>query len=307
MNMHMDNYIKPKKLAKGSKIGIAAASSAFSKDKFLSGVKALQEKGFEVYYQDSIFRKDLYLAGIDSERTEELNLLFNDDSIDAVMFARGGYGLQRIIPDLDFSGLKKRPKVIIGFSDITPLLSYLLSTLNMTCLYGPVITQLGCHDTLESLSNTLLSSSAKPTVSNIKVIKEGKNKGVLKGGCITLLSTSVNTPYDLDTGDSILFLEDTNEKIYVYDRYLTHLRNFGFFDNVKGLVFGSVNLTEGEDETDFWKMINDVFRNLNFPIISGLSSGHTAPFYTLPLGVRVSLEAKESSVEFEFKENALAG
>lgn len=279
-------------LEKGSVIGIAAPAAAFSREEFLAGVNVLNGLGYQPKFSESIFRKEKYLAGGDQERAKELNGLFADPEIDAIMFARGGYGVQRIMPHLDFSLLKKRPKLVIGFSDLTPLLGYINSKFDIPCLYGPVVAQLSSCDeeTITSFSGALTGEFPKE-MKGLKILKEGNADGCLVGGCLSLLATSMGTGYQLKTKGSIIFIEDHGERVYRYDRMLTQLKNAGLFEKAKGIVFGPMKLASDEiDSTGLWEMVAGIFENYSGPVVCGLNSGHTMPFMTLPLGAKCKIE-----------------
>lgn len=302
--------IKPHALKKGSTIGIVAPSSPFSEKRFIIGVDILKSMGFLVKYNEAIFKKNNYLAGTDDERACELNLMLSDPDVDAVMFARGGYGVQRVMPQLDLSEFRNRPKLIVGYSDLTTLLSYVSSTLGVACLYGPVVAGLADSDdrTLLSLENALTSTEPlKMESKNLKVIGSGEAEGRLLGGCLSLLTSSVGTEYCIKGKGAILFIEDHGEKVYRYDRMLTQLKNAGILKMFSGIIFGAMGLVEEESDSKeyLWKMIGELLHDFKGPIVYGLSSGHILPFITLPLGVKCSLVASERGSSFEIKEGAL--
>lgn len=299
----MSNVTRPKALKNGATIGVAAASSTFSKEKFRRGVEVLRSLGFKVKYSNDITeRKFGYLAGDDEARAEELSSMFSDPEVDAVMFARGGYGVQRIIPHIDFSGFRKNPKLIVGYSDLTALTSYVSSKLGVSCFYGPALAALADENevTVSSLYSALTSSKPlKPVKSKkLRVLKKGKATGNLAGGCLSIISSSIGTSYELKTNGSILFIEDVNERIYKYDRMLTHLKNSGLLDGVKGIVFGSMGLVENEKPEQLWSVISDLLSDFKGPVIAGLGSGHTSPFITLPLGVSCTIDASQPAITF---------
>lgn len=293
----MASITKPNVLKEGSTIGIVAASSSFSREKFYRGVDVLKSLGFKVSFSENIFRKSSYLAGSDHERAGDLNQILADPDIDAIMFARGGYGVQRIIPFLDFSAFKECPKPVVGFSDLTALTSYITSHLNIPCFYGPVVTVLaeGNEATARSLKKALTSIS--PLTFEISprdtIIKEGEARGRFLGGCLSLIASSIGTKYELAANGSILFIEDAGERIYKYDRMLTHLKNSGRLNGVAGIVFGPMGLDSSEAHPEgLWSTVKDILHDFEGPVVAGLSAGHTAPFLTLPLGVECRLVAK---------------
>lgn len=282
-------------LKKGDTIGIAAASSPFDRTKFMKGIHAIEKMGFNCHYRHDIFDQSRYLAGTDERRAAEFVELITDRKIAAVMFARGGYGSQRIIPMLDKELLGKNPKPVIGFSDLTPLLAFLRQDCGFPTFYGPVVTQIGTSKSeliTSSLARVLLSKppfGALPS-EECRVLKTGEASAKLVGGCLSMINSSIGTGYDLNTDESILFIEEINEKVYVMDRMLTQLVNSGKLKGVRGIIFGSL-LPPSEEPYDPEAMIADVLKNFDGPVISGFPAGHIDNFVTLPLGGHAELKA----------------
>ncbi|MDO8527085.1 MAG: LD-carboxypeptidase [Deltaproteobacteria bacterium] len=290
-------------LKEGDLIGIAAPSSPFDKQLFKQGVTLLQKMGFEVWYREDIFSQERYLAGSDKRRAQELTELFTKKEVKAILFARGGYGSQRVIPHLDPILLKKNKKPVVGFSDITALLTFLRQDCQTPTLYGPVLTQLGgsfVDRTCRSLKYNLTEKkSLEPfDLSECKIVEEGIAKGKLVGGCLSLITSSMGTPYELNTENSILFFEDTGEKVYALDRMLTQLKNAGKLKTVKGIIIGSLEPKE-EEVHSIDTMIKDLLADFDGPIISHFPSGHTKDFVTLPFGVEVAIETETLKLYFE--------
>lgn len=286
-----------KALKAGDTIGIAAPASPFDRAKFMKGAHAIERMGFKTFYCDDIFDQNRYLAGTDERRAREFTELIRRESIAAIMFARGGYGSQRIIPLLNAGDLSGHPKPVIGFSDVTALLTFLRQNCSFPTFYGPVVTQLGVAKTnltQEALLHALTTSAplGEMPVGNSKVIKAGRVEGLLVGGCLSLINSSIGTPYELKTKDCILFIEEVNEKVYVIDRMLTQLKNSGKLGSVRGIVFGSL-VPPLNESYDIECMIRDVMRDFGGPIIMDFPAGHTEDFVTLPLGAKVVLEANE--------------
>lgn len=290
-------------LKKGDLIGIAAPSSPFDKKFFEHGVALLEKLGFEVHYRNDIFSQERYLAGSDRRRAEELTELFTQKEIKAILFARGGYGSQRVIPHLNVERLKKNRKPVVGFSDITALLTFLRQNCGMPTFYGPVMTQLGnssADRTCRSLKYNLThQGELEPfDLNECHILEEGIAKGKLVGGCLSLIATSMGTSYELDATDAILFFEDTGEKVYALDRMLTQLKNAGKLKTVRGILIGSLDPKE-EEVHSMDAMIKDCLNGFEGPIISRFPAGHTADFVTLPLGVEVSIDTESLKLYFE--------
>lgn len=285
-----------------NQIGIAAASSPFDKASFEKGVAQIKKWGFEVFFREDIFSKERYLAGSDERRARELTELIENPKIKAVFFARGGYGSQRVLSLLDFDHLKKTPKPLIGFSDLTPLLNFLNQKCRFPALYGPVVTQLGnplSDRTLEVLRWHL--TQTKPhlpfDLHECAILKEGKADGGLAGGCLSLIASSLGTPYAADFKDKILFFEDTNEKTYRLDRMLTQLKNAGVFKQARGVLVGTLEPKEG-DPHSVEEMLGDILGDFKGPVVTGFPAGHTDDFVSLPLGVKMTLDTQTKKLTF---------
>lgn len=282
-------------------IGIAASSSPFDKRLFQKGLRTLKKMGFKTYFQKDIFSKERYLAGSDKRRAKELTTLITDKKIKAILFARGGYGSQRIIPHLDLKILKKHKKPIIGFSDLTPLLTFLNQKGRFPCFYGPVVTQLGkrpTQRTIKSLKRILSQKKHPPLdLKNCKILREGKAQGKVVGGCLSLIVSSLGTPYAPDTKNKILFFEDTNEKTYALDRMLTQLKNSSKLKLVKGILIGTLEQKKN-DPHSIEAMLKDLFKNFKGPIVCRIPAGHTNDFLTLPLGAKITIDTKLKRLKF---------
>lgn len=283
-------------LKKGDVIGIAAPASPFSRKKFERGVTALEEMGFRVFYHRHIFSKKNYLAGSDKRRAKELTALFRNKKVRAILYARGGYGSQRIIPLLNPTLLKKNRKPVIGFSDATALLIFLHQKGRVPVFYGPSLTQLGRRNrfTLQHFQAVLSGPRKKRILSigNCKVLKQGKARGRFAGGCLSLITSSIGTPYELKTDGAILFIEDTGERVYAVDRMLNQLKNGGKLKKVKGIVIGSLKPVRGEPHS-METMLRDILKNFRGPVVMHFPAGHTEKFVTLPLGVPAMLDTKK--------------
>lgn len=301
---------KIRALQKGDTIGIAAPASPFDRNEFKKGVKTLETMGFQVRYRDDIFDQTRYLAGSDKRRADELMELFRDTKVKAVMFARGGYGSQRIIPLLDPHTLRSHAKPVIGFSDVTALLTFLRQECDVPTFYGPVISLLAkdCDQmTKEQLLVALTTAGPLGEIppNSASVMRPGRAEGKLVGGCLSLINSSMGTPYELNTKDSVLFIEEIGEKVYVLDRMLTQLKNAGKFREAKGIVFGSIITQEGEPH-DVHTMIRDVLADFDGPVVVDYPAGHTKKFVTLPLGAELEIDAEVGEPRLIFKTGLLS-
>ena len=295
---------KPSRLLPGDRVGIAAPASHLRCDQselFFRGVEALKEMGFEVHYRaDILDRRHLYFAGEDKDRAKELIDLLLDPTIKAIFFLRGGYGTQRMIPYLgDLEGIA--PKVIVGGSDLTVLHAFVGRKWGWVTFYGPHLTTPsfaeGERKTRESFARTL-TSFKPPDPIPCEVLRKGKARGVILGGCLSSLVTTLGTSYQLQAQGAILFLEDQNESPYRIDRMITHLRSAGAFEGIRGVVFGQMPGCDLPEKEGLLKeAILDSLRG-DFPILFGLPSGHGPINMTIPLGVEVELDGEEGLLRF---------
>lgn len=295
--------IKPKALKKGDTVAIAAPASPFDRTEFEKGVNLLKSLGFHVIYREDIFSKDAYLAGPDERRAAELMEHFTNPEVKAIFFARGGYGCQRLIPLLNEELIRKHPKIILGYSDITTLLIYLQQSFSWSVFHGPVVAK-AMGDTFKdrgqkSLWKALTETQAlgKIQAEGFRFIKAGKCEATLVGGCLSLLITNLKSSYELDTDGKIIFMEDINEKPYAIDRMLTQLKLAGKFKNAKGFVFGPFQ-NSGEGDAEIIAVILDVLKGIDVPIAFGFPSGHVDDMLSIPLGVKVKLNSENHSIEF---------
>ncbi|PIR21349.1 MAG: LD-carboxypeptidase [Deltaproteobacteria bacterium CG11_big_fil_rev_8_21_14_0_20_47_16] len=302
--------IKPKALKAGDTIAVIAPSSNFERDRLLDGIAALEHAGFKIIYRDDIFAKDRYLAGPDARRTDELIQYLKDPTISAVMCARGGYGAQRIASELNLKKLKASPKWVIGYSDVTVLLNLIRNQLGWMTVYGPTVAgHFGSKSPRENMEWLLrLTTQSRPLgavpTREAIVVKPGFASGRVAGGCLTLVQMGIGTPYDVQTDNAVLFLEDRGEKLYEIDRMLQHLKHAGKLNKVKGIVFGSMLLhpQEADKNHELIPLLQDVLSDFEGPVIANFPAGHIDPFMPLPLGVMSTLNT--DPLEWNFTEAA---
>lgn len=294
--------LKPPALEKGDTIGIAASASPFDLDEFKHGKTHLEKMGFKVYHRPDIFEKKSYLAGTDARRADELLELLKNPEIKGIFFARGGYGLMRILSTIDGEILKIPPKIVMGYSDITALLVYLYQKYGWVTFYGPVVAKdlsSPLHEMiLKYLQDAVTETKALGPFAFDEVTSNGKGtaEGVLVGGCLSLVRSLLATPYELNMDDKIVFLEDINEKPYAVDRMLTQLVLAGRLKKVKGIIFG--NFVNGGDAVHFQETALDVLKDFKGPILFNFPAGHGPLKVTLPLGVRVRVSAMDKKLEY---------
>jgi muramoyltetrapeptide carboxypeptidase len=292
--------LHPPALRQGDCIGLAAPASPFNPHTLLAGVEVLQALGFRVHYTPRVFTKYRYLAGDDAARAAELHELFAAPDIKAIFCCRGGYGSQRLLPHLDTSLIHTHPKIFLGSSDLTTLLLYLYSQCRLITFHGPVVAESLHHGMApavqQQLTGVLMGNLAamQPPASQLTaltVLRHGDAEGRLLGGCLSLVVCTLGTPFQPETRDTILFLEDRGERLYRIDRMLTHMRLAGVFEGVRGLVFGAIEAVEADRHLSYGipEVILDVLGDLPIPILYGFPAGHCQQPLTLPFGVQAAI------------------
>ena len=291
--------IKPPALRPGDRIAIVSPASPFDRGEFERGVVEIRRLGYEPVYDESVFDTSMFTSGSADVRAAAFRRAWSDPTVAALVAVRGGYGSVQLLPMLDSWRPQETPKLFIGYSDNTSLLSWLTCQCGITALYGPMIEGRlaqgaeGYDET--SLLRLVQGKGAGLDLQpdGLSVIKTGQAEGLLFGGTLTQLAGSLGTPYAFDPPDgSILFIEDVNERPYRIDRMMTQLRLSGVLARARGLVFGEMR---GCDELAGAPTARDVIDALTSdfagPVLIGFPSGHTSgPSWTLPLGVRVRVE-----------------
>lgn len=292
--------IKPKTLRKGDLIGVIAAAGPVTPAEIEPGVALLESRGYRVRLSEALYEKKGYLAGEDSIRLAELERMFGDEEVKAVICARGGYGTLRLLERLDFKLIRSYPKIFMGFSDITALLWAFYKETGLITFHGPMVKSLGSDQArnLESFENLMTAQSPlQLKLDQGTVIRPGKVSGTLLGGNLSLISHMIGTAFMPELKGTLLFLEDTNEALYRIDRYLSHLRLSGLLDDLAGIILGRF---EGCEEVD---QLPDLFAErlagLGIPVCSGLPVGHGAENLALPLGIQATLDTGRMTLTLE--------
>lgn len=307
--------LKPRRLAAGSTVGLVAPGGpAADNESVRYSIELLESFGFRVRPGKFVFERDQYLAGDDDERAGDVNAMFADDSVDAIVTLRGGYGTQRILPLLDYDVIKKNPKAFIGSSDITAILIALHEMTGLVGFHGPSADGNFSDYTLAEWRKVLWEPSGRTRIGEAPPIEarpgqvERKNRitrfaggaaeGPLIGGNLTIVSTLMGTPFEPDFRDRIIFLEDVNEAPYRIDRMLTQLWLAGKLQHAAGIAFGKFTKTEDEGNTfSIEEIIQRRCGSLGIPVIGGLMIGHVADKTTVPMGIRARLDADAGTLE----------
>jgi muramoyltetrapeptide carboxypeptidase len=292
--------VKPQGLHPGDTIGIAAPASPFDQQAFERGVAAHESMGYRVKIPEDLFLRQGYLAGSDSERASQLMKLFEDETVAAIFCVRGGFGSMKILPLLDFETIRARPKILIGFSDITALLVAIYRRCGMVTFHGPLVTTLGRGS--EKTCTALIDAIASRTPLVLKprepmVLNPGKALGPVMGGNLTNLCHLIGTPYEPRFDGHLLFLEDRGEAPYRIDRMLSQLHLGGHLDGVAGVVLGSF-LDCGSLE-DIYAIVTGAFQHTGVPILAGFEVGHGTDNLTVPIGIKAELDTEDVGLRFQ--------
>jgi len=289
---------KPPPLLAGGTIGIVAPAGRVDLLLLEKGVRHLEALGFKIALGSHLEKACRYFAGTDQERAEDFQRMLQRPEVDAVLCARGGVGAARIIPFLDMSQILSRPKIVVGSSDITSLLLYLNESFGWITFHGPMVaTQFGQEppamlekNCFQVLSGEALEMSFEGLVS----LRSGRAEGLLTGGCLTLICTTIGTAYEIKTEGKILFIEDINEAPFRIDRMLSYLKSIGKFEGVRGVIFGQMPQCRAEMLPE---VILDILGEFTFPILFGFPSGHGAATATLPIGAKLRMDTWRRSVK----------
>ena len=308
--------IKPRALQLGDTVGIVAPASNIKRELLEKGCEALRQLGYKPFYFESIVEQDLYFAGSADRRARELEEMFVREDVRAILCARGGYGANYLLPKLDPGKIVAHPKIFVGYSDITTLLTCFADSAGFVTFHGPMVTKdFALADGVDLASweaaMTGLAGWAVDTGhgSGVTGLVDGAAEGILYGGCLSLLVAALGTPHDIRTAGTILFMEDVNAKPYQVDRMLMQLKLAGKLNNVKGIVFGEMlDCVQTHDQPyTLQQVVLRIVGELGIPVAWGLRSGHvTRKNITLPIGVRASLSVKGSEVQLKILEAATA-
>ena len=305
--------VKPPALRPGDTVGIVAPASNVNRAELDAGCDALRRAGYRPFYLDSIQEKDIYFAGSVERRARELEEMFERDEVRAIVCARGGYGANYLLRELDLEKIKANPKIFVGYSDLTTLLTYFHDVAGLIAFHGPMAAKDWSHENGVDLPLWLAAVSGTTpwdvsTGAEVTGLVEGQAEGVLYGGCLSILVASLGTPYEIKTAGTILFLEDLAAKPYQIDRMLMQLKLSGHLTSVRGIIFGEMLdciQTANQDYT-LQDVVTRIVGDLGVPVAFGVKSGHVSSGnITLPFGVRAKLKVRGSQVTLKILEAAV--
>jgi len=305
----------PKSLKPGDTVGLITPSSYVSDPDELAFAKRFCEF-FQLKWKlgRNVGQRYGYLAGTAQQRVDDLHAMFSDREIQGVFCIRGGYGSAQMLDKLDYAMIRANPKVFLGYSDITALHVAIGQRTGLVTFHGPVSLSHLTEWSQQHLRAALFQTASIGTVTNppesnplraghtLRTVRGGKARGMLAGGNLTLLSTTLGTPFGVATAGKILLMEDIGEDIYRIDRMITQLRLAGKLQAAAGIVVGECKdcPPPGHDSAySLGEVIDYLLGDLNIPVLYGLSFGHTIDQVTLPLGAMASLDADKQTLTIE--------
>ncbi len=308
------DIIKPKRLKKGDTVGLIAPGSILSEDELNESKKNLEDLGFKVVYTNNILARDGYLAGIDKQRADDIHEMFSRKDVNGIVAARGGYGCTRILPMLDYNLIKENPKILVGYSDVTALLFGIFKETGLICFHGPVGISTFNNFSVDYFTNVLIYPHDKLILYNAHetttdaaykpvTIRGGFAKGQLVGGNLSLVSSVIGTPYDIDTEGKIVFLEEVGEEPYRIDRMITQMMESGKFNKAAGVALGvftdciSKPKESGINSSfSVLEVLYDRLFRFEIPVVYGMSFGHITNKFTLPFGINAELDTLAQTI-----------
>ncbi|TLS37565.1 S66 peptidase family protein [Pseudalkalibacillus caeni] len=299
----------PKSIRPGDTIGVIAPASPPNKEKTKIAINYFEQLGFNVVTGNHIYTKSAYLAGDDNKRLEDLHMMFANENIDAVYCACGGYGTARIADFIDYELIRRNPKVFWGYSDITFLHTAIFQKTGLITFHGPMLgSDLG-EGSIDPLTENYLKQVIEPTdihyteqISPLQVHVEGKASGPVVGGNLSLLVSTLGTPFEIDTKGKLLFIEEIEEEPYRIDRMLNQLRMAGKFQDAAGVLLGDFNnCVPGKRKESF--TLEQIFEQLivpaGKPTMSGFSIGHCVPHISIPIGSQAVLSTYNKTLDIK--------
>jgi muramoyltetrapeptide carboxypeptidase len=312
MIVPLQSYSAVQMLPNGARVALVTVSGPVRGEEDIErAVENVELFGWTAVVGDHVLARDGYLAGTDAQRLDDLNRALRDDTVDAVWCIRGGYGAMRILDGLAYDALRRRPKAVIGYSDVTALHAAIGRECNIVTYHGPTARSSITLFSRNSLERALVfGDDPCGAAHSARTIRAGTARGRLMGGNLALVSALVGTRYALELDQAILVLEDVNEPVYRIDRMLRQLLMSGALSRIAGLAFGQCTACDDAEESQHQasdrtapapapgsgRTLDDVLREtaqwLNVPCVAGLPIGHIDDQWTLPLGALATLDAE---------------
>ncbi|MGE5646855.1 MAG: S66 peptidase family protein [Acidobacteriota bacterium] len=311
--------VRPRALREGDTVGLITPATYVSDPDRLALVdRTVRYFGLRPKLGRNVGKRVGYLGGTDQERIDDLHSMFRDPEVKGVFAIRGGYGSERLLDRIDYALLRANPKVFLGYSDITAMHLAIQKRAGLVTFHGPVMISGFSEFTQKWFRRALFDTAPAGALTNppeanqlrpshtLRTVRPGRARGRLIGGNLTLVTSTLGTPYEIDTRGRILFIEDVDEQPYGLDRMLTQLRLAGKLEQAAGIVFGECsNCGPREFKPSFestfsaGEVIDQILGKLSIPVLSGLTIGHTDDQLTLPLGVPAVLDADKGELSLE--------
>jgi muramoyltetrapeptide carboxypeptidase len=308
-----ESWLRAPALKTGDTIALVAPAGPIELEPVNHYAKQLEAAGFRVLIPPNIDRKWEYLAGTDAQRADELNQAIRNPEVNAIFAIRGGFGLTRILDRIDYEALRKSPKVVVGYSDLTALHLAIARKIQLISFHGPMpMSNLWQGDAPkyryanDAFRRTIFAKSYEadtvgfaiplPVTQNMKMLVAGKATGRLVGGNLSLICSTLGTPYSIEAKGAILFLEDVNEAPYRVDRMLSQLRLAGILEAVSGVVVGDFSTKDTEEKTAMDRVLQEYFSRLSIPVVMSFPIGHVPENATIPHGALAEIDSASLSL-----------
>jgi muramoyltetrapeptide carboxypeptidase len=304
--------LKPQPLEQGDLIGVVSPASPPKPEKvdqYQRGLTYLRDLGYQIIEGRHVLDQYGYLAGTDENRAADINDMFRNPQVKAIICSRGGYGTPRILDRIDYEAIRQNPKILVGYSDITSLQLAIHAQTGLISFSGPMVAVemgKGILKFTESSFWRLTTQSRRLTMKaevgeyQPKIYQKGGGEGRLLGGCLSLINPLICTPYMPDFDGAIMVVEDIGEDVYGIDRYLVQLRLAGILDRLNGLIFGQfLDMDSGEKSEpslSLDQVIQEHTHHLKIPILGNFPYGHQDYKYTMPFGCKVRLDTDSATL-----------
>lgn len=293
---------RPPRLRPGDRVGLLApAGIIYEESEFIRMREQLSSFGLETEFGAHVRNRHGYLAGSDEDRAADLNRMFENPDIDGIMAVRGGWGCARILPHLDFDMIAENPKVYCGFSDNTTLHHAFLNYSGLQTFHGPNGNSEWTELTSNSFRSVIMDADAATFESNshVEILVPGKATGRLIGGNLSILTTTLGTPYQSDFEEAILFVEDIGEDTYKIDRMMSHLEQAGILESITGFVFGKcTDCSAGSSPTfSLLEVLDHYLSRYEVPAVYNVDIGHEPDNFTIPMGAMAELDADSGRIK----------
>lgn len=309
-----NRLIYPGKLRRGSRLGLVAISSPVTEQRKELCIEAVKKMGYEVKLAENLTEiYGGYAAGDAKKRGRQINRMFEDKDVDGILCIRGGYGASSVIEHVDLETVRKNPKAFIGFSDVTVFHLLFNQKCGLITFHGPMASSNMIENFESETEEALMRAVAcegtyrfvNPGEFQIKVMKHGKNDGrtggIITGGNLSLLSSSMGTVYEMDSKNKIIFIEEVNEPVGRIERMARHLKECGKFNDCRGVLLGQFEgcINGADREFDAVEVFREILSDIDIPVMYNLQSGHGRPMITLPMGAPCHIDTFKKTIIFD--------